>query len=152
MEALALAWLFVCLSGCLLSVYACYRHVSAANDVAHDLRSTRARVIAAEAYGTALEGQHEKLLGRLKTLEGRFYATRGPIAEESQTVTPMKRVDAEPACENWLQAQVDGPRSVAASCECDFCVRQREQRAREKAAILALHAKGAPRPRSNGSE
>lgn len=148
MEAITVVAALAVMLVCSFCVFACYRHVGVAQDVAHDLRSARAKVIAQEAMLGALEAKVDKLGARLRSAEGYYHATKVPL----QPSTDVKRVEAVPACENWLQAQIDGPRSTAASCECDYCTEQREQRAREKAAILALHAKGAPRPRSNGSE
>jgi hypothetical protein len=51
-------------------------------------------------------------------------------------------------CDNWLTAQVEGPRSKAAGCECAYCLRQRAVRATEKARILAERS----RAKANGSE
>lgn len=36
-------------------------------------------------------------------------------------------------CENYLKAQVEGPRSPAAACECDYCNEQRAARAEFRA-------------------
>lgn len=71
---------------------------------------------------------------RLEKLSGRFYRS---LRDDE----PDPRPDNYPptvqgSCDNWSAALLQGPRSAAASCECDFCVGMREQRKREKAAIL----------------
>lgn len=54
----------------------------------------------------------------------------------------------EPVCDNWAEAQLQGPLSNAASCACAYCLRQRASRAVEKARILAERN----RAKANGSE
>lgn len=57
-------------------------------------------------------------------------------------------VDLTGTCENWLAAQLEGPRSKAAACECAYCLRARAERAAEKSRILAERN----RAKANGSE
>jgi hypothetical protein len=64
---------------------------------------------------------------------------------------PVTQIEPEltsPVCDNWLAAQLEGPRSKSAACMCAYCLAARAARAAEKAAILAERN----RAKANGSE
>lgn len=75
--------------------------------------------------------KHAEIQRRFAGRFDQYVGTRklAPAAAQSPPV--------EGSCDNWTQALVDGPRSAAASCECDYCVGMRARRRAEKAAILA---------------
>lgn len=79
----------------------------------------------------ALEGAVESLAAQHRRLAGKFHADKAERAETALT-DPMA-LGTHPqaiaaACENYLTAQREGPRSEAASCECDYCVSRRADR------------------------
>jgi len=90
----------------------------------------------------------ESLRKQLASLRGKFYATKEapPLVVQPGLPQPGDL----PACDNWLAAQLEGPRSRAAACDCRYCLEQRHHRAQQKAAILA--ARAAPSRPVNGSE
>jgi hypothetical protein len=66
-----------------------------------------------------------------------------PVTEIAPSFDPHAQT-----CDNWLAAQLEGPRSKAAACMCAYCLSARAARAAEKAAILAERN----RAKANGSE
>lgn len=140
---------------CGLCVWAAFRHAERAHDSAQELRNSRGRIIAAE-------GSLESLNLQLQRLRGQFHAFKTAIEDgPAQLFEPRETYAADPIathnlvpkapfCENYGRAQVEGPRSPAASCECGYCVEMRERRRLTKEALLpkgaaaqARHAKEA---------
>lgn len=94
------------------------------------LRTERDRV-------TVCERELDALRRQLQKLSGKFYA-----AQREATPEPLDSNPPAPAvvCENWGLAQQQGPRSEAASCECDYCVgRRRDRRAFRNQQAAAGH-------------
>lgn len=155
MDILFTAFALLCLSACALCVYACIRHASEAFEAVTDLRGMRARLVGLDAALTEIDGRFEKLTIRLKRLEGRFYAERSAVVAQARdplTIDAFSRVndaEAAAACDNWQAAQLEGPRSKAAECQCAYCLAQRAARAAEKARILAERRPSKP---VNGGE
>lgn len=165
MDILFTAFALLCLSACVLCVYACIKHAGDAYGCVEDLRGMRGRLIGAEGAEAALEAKLDKFQAKLKSLEGRFYAERHKREEredsddeprlgygdgnKDQQFLPLAAgtLLASAQCENWTQAQVDGPRSKAAECECAYCIGARAARRAQKAAILAERNR-----KVNGSE
>jgi hypothetical protein len=74
-----------------------------------------------------IQNQQVKLAHMVKSAVGRLdYSRRGQPPEASAVGA---------GCENFALAQLEGPTSAAASCECDYCVSMREARSRVKAAL-----------------
>lgn len=102
------------------------RHAERALRAAKKLESARGRLVSLESAVDSLDRSHRKL-------SGRFYAERQErlADEEDDKQTPAL---ANIGCDNWRIAAIEGPRSEAASCECDYCVSMREARRQMKAA------------------
>jgi hypothetical protein len=99
----------------------------------------------------AAKKSHRSELGRVWQKFDGFELARPPphALDFTREDWEMRGVKLEQtACENWTAAQLEGPRSKAATCECAYCLRQRAARAAEKAAILAERN----RAKANGSE
>lgn len=110
----------------LLLVVGVYYAYVAARSAEHADREGRrlgtflARVIALEGGLEQLNKQHRKLAGA-------FHATRYQD-ELALTNNAPDNKQLLPACENWVTAQRDGPRSTAARCECAYCTERRAER------------------------
>ena len=90
-----------------------------------------------------LDQQHRKLAGR-------FYVSlrrdRVPNLHEEWQPLPGNGGDLGrgldtrppngPVCENWSLAQLEGPKSAAARCECEYCESMRRARRAVKAALV----------------
>jgi hypothetical protein len=87
-----------------------------------------------------LEGALAQLANQHRKLEGRFYGTLGAararIEETKDAIETPQPSDVLVVCENWSKAQKTGPKSDAASCQCDYCVAMRELRHNVKAALV----------------
>jgi len=109
------------------------RHSDRAESAARKLEHARGRLVSLEAAVDSIDRSHRKL-------SGRFYAERAERAEasaepdygEPETLAVLQGT----MCNNWRLAAVEGPRSVAASCECDYCVSMREARRQIKAQLV----------------
>lgn len=140
MDILLTALALAALAGCFLAYTRCQR---CADDAADDLR--RCDELALKLRGelariTALEGGYEQLHSQHRKLAGKFYARDYYDRQHDLDNAPPGITAPQlltPACENWAAAQLEGPKSKAAACECGYCLAQRAARAREKAAILA---------------
>lgn len=93
-------------------------------------------------FGAAL-GQlkgHEARLdsqeSQLNKLRGMVYAVKRELAEEEpEPAAPSTTAHPNPdawltPCENWKLAQLDGPGSRAAACECGYCTSMRAEKER----------------------
>lgn len=136
MNVIALSTVY---SLCVLGIagYLCWRageYAKRAELSANRLMQMRGRLIGVE--------------GAVSTLDTRIRALNGKVARE-------RRDDARPdnfpptlplqvptdICDNWADAQVHGPMSPAARCDCAYCTAMRAARRTEKAAILATRQK-----------
>lgn len=125
MEILFTACSFVALLGCVLAYTRSEReaetsatHCRNAERAAMSLRTERDRV-------TVLERETEALRRELRKLSGKFYASQ---REHEQVLDIIQDADDPPVCENYAVAQREGPKSTAASCECDYCTRRRKEK------------------------
>lgn len=127
------------------------RH-NAADDIAK-LKAERDRV-------TVLERDTEALRRELRKLSGKFYASQRDAENDLDAQRYYERTGIPASvlpgnapttavCENYAAAQLEGPSSKAAKCECLYCMTRRNARAAEKAAILAARAATKP---VNGGE
>lgn len=128
--------------GSLLALTRTQRAQERVEDTARQLRTALGRV-------TALEGLHEALLAQHKKLNGRFYAHLQEHEQAVDQAEPAVNTPDGPAppwtltpdgpaplCQNYHQAQIDGPRSAAAKCECGYCVEMRARREAVKRALV----------------
>jgi hypothetical protein len=77
-----------------------------------------------------VETEIAALRSGLARVRGKVYAEPKPVLmQESMTF-------ASDVCENWHIAQVDGPGSDAARCECDYCLGRRAIRESERARLV----------------
>lgn len=116
------------------------RYAAKCENHANRLRGMLARIPAVEAHSDGVEKQ-------LSKLRGTFYAFKAAIedgpaelfrqdefSQRERGIARPNSGDNEPAfCANYGQAQIEGPRSEAASCECGYCVEMRERRAEFRA-------------------
>lgn len=115
------------------------------------LRDERARV-------TVVERDLDALRRELRKLSGKFYASQrdcqpielhpdychehGGHLRDSPACDVEKRRPLE-VCENWAVAKHEGPHSDAAKCDCLYCMTQRADRARTRAALVPKGAQAA---------
>ena len=92
----------------------------------------------------AVKRVHRSELGRV----WQKFSSFDVPAPEPEVVDVYPDVGGGKTCDNWCLAQLEGPRSPAAECQCTYCLTQRASRAREKARILAERN----RAKANGSE
>lgn len=119
---------------CTLAAVVAWWAATVANRRLNDCERAVNRVRALAGRVTALEGGAESLLLMHRKLSGRFYAA---MAErpEPEPEPQLDLIDA-PTCDNYRQAQIDGPRSAAAQCQCNYCAGMRESRQKVKAALV----------------
>lgn len=91
------------------------------------LKTMRGRLIANEHSIEALAAAHKKFVGKISK-ERALVEQPSPPAEEQQLF--------EDECENYRVAQIEGPLSQAASCECEFCVAKRAARRAVKNVLM----------------
>lgn len=119
-------------------VWACYRHAERANDAQLACGRAAGKLNAMAGRVIALEGALETLGAQHRKLSGKFHA-----AKDSETPRPADVGSAPaglrtpaPYCDNFQMAQLQGPQSDAASCECGYCVEMRARRSAIKAELL----------------
>lgn len=85
-----------------------------------------------------LEQGLENLIGQHRRLSGKFYQMQDRVSERDTEPEPSHEYDAVQVvtCENFLAAQIEGPMSKAARCDCAYCNWQRAERARTRATLL----------------
>jgi len=118
--------------------YIAYAHAQRANDAQVACARAAGKLNAMTGRVIALEGALESLTAQHRRLSGKFHA-----AQHSET-PPSADVGLAPAelrtpatyCENFQRGQLEGPMSVAASCECDYCTEMRNRRRATKAELL----------------
>lgn len=94
---------------------------------------------------TATERELEALRRELRKLSGKFYASQReqpdddpPPVSERDTAPPV----VAPFCANYGQAQIEGPNSKAARCECDYCAEMRARRDLSRAQLVPKTVQG----------
>lgn len=116
---------------------------------AERLLGMRSELGAVEAALQSLTAQHRKLAGRVYADE----YWNGQRAEQPQldVHAPVSERDTG-GCENYRIAQIEGPQSQAAKCECALCVEARAARAAFRSQVVPKTARGvAELARLNGS-
>lgn len=90
----------------------------------------------------AVEGELKTLGSQHRRLSGRFYKHLDQIAlndpgDDFARDTPARPApSAAPFCANYGQAQVEGPTSPAARCECAYCAEMRLRREQFRSEVL----------------
>lgn len=159
MPTLILALASLCALLCTAFAYVAYAHAALA--ARGHARAAMAEQACARAAGKlnamsgrviALEGALESLATQHRRLSGKFHATKNSETPPSADVglAPAELRTPATYCENFQRGQLEGPMSVAASCECDYCTEMRERRRATKAELLPAARKatlGASRTR-----
>lgn len=111
--------------------------------VAEALRLTRIT-----AGITAFETRIDGIDSRLRKLAGSYYVGLRRDRAVHEEWDPVPDSDSHgqvgvrggapngSVCENWALAQLDGPQSKAARCDCEYCDSMRRARAAVKAALV----------------
>lgn len=107
-----------------------------AENEARSLRVMRGRIIALEAAHESLHQRHQKLAGKYYASAANADAT---VERCPNTQDFVGDEHAPGWCENYGLAQVQGPQSKAAKCECAFCEHMREQRAALRKSLPVNH-------------
>lgn len=109
---------------------------------------------------TELAVRVDRLGAQLRKLSGRFYVSRredradDDLHQERRTVPDDgsgRRLDVGTQypngspCEHWSLAQLEGPQSAHARCECEYCESMRRARAAVKAALVPRGAEAVAR-------
>ena len=106
------------------------------------LLTMRGRVVGLEGALESLDSKHRKLAARI-------YADEHHGNRPSPHPVEREIAHVQGACENYARAQVEGPLSAAARCECAYCVAMRAQRDAFRSAAVPKHVVGA---RVNGDQ
>lgn len=110
----------------------------AAESTAMKLRAERDRVTVAERELDALRRE-------LRKLSGKFYSAMRELDAVEEIVTPPfdpKPQTGFPVCDNWLDAQTQGPSSEAAKCTCPYCEFRRGERLRQRDELVPKTVQG----------
>jgi hypothetical protein len=99
---------------------------------------------------TVLERELDAIRRELRKVAGKFYAITSPPPIPDDHDEP-RAARAEPFCPNFGAAQLEGPTSPAASCECGYCSEMRDRRAAARKADLP-RARLLTGGKANGSE
>ena len=123
-----------------LVVYWAYRAQSdrlACERAVRRVEAMRGRLITLEASVDSLDRSHRKLSGKF---HAEMHRSSGEMEERIDAAQQLdvnrQELAGVIACDNFKIAQIDGPTSPAASCECDYCTRQRELRRAIKAQLM----------------
>lgn len=110
---------------------------------------TADRLRSAMATISGLEASTESLTQQLQKLRGTFYAFKAAVEEPQPTVDYDESGNfypPEPApgqiCENFRVAQLEGPTSPAAQCDCGYCAAMRQAREQLRARAVPRTATG----------
>jgi len=145
LAALLSTWLFFRASALVREAYgAIHAHERAANK----LNAMAGRVVSLEGAVESLAAQHRKL-------SGKFYALASEYREEHEADDEQERLGygdgnvdqrsfalTASICDNWSVAQITGPNSDAASCECSYCVGRRAERRALRSALVPKTVQG----------
>jgi hypothetical protein len=140
----------VLLTGCAICAALCgwfaYIATSARDSCAHSearLQTQRGRIVGLAGALENLHAQHRKLAGRVyadkQWRDAR--ASGGDFTREDWEAHGVKLDNPTHTlvgvvCDNWRIAQVEGPTSQAARCECAYCVEARANRAHVRSQLL----------------
>ena len=102
------------------------------------LRQER-KLLDERARVTVCERELDALRRELRKLAGKFYATQREYELAQEAGSDLMATDAEEQvefCENYGSAQLLGPASAAAQCQCGYCLTRRQERdAMRKASV-----------------
>lgn len=112
----------------------------AVSRTAKRLDTMRGRFIALEAAFDSLEASHRKLTGQFHAAKRELIAADEEREFQEEARGPLPDVTV---CDNYKLAQLQGPMSEAASCECDYCLRKRSERAAIRAELRKTFPKHA---------
>lgn len=118
----------IVLLGCFWAFWATTQALARVLVAADRLERMRSTV---SGHDARIESQH----AQLNQVRGMVYALRRRDEPEPQAPTGPSGLSYD-ACENWRTAQLEGPTSRAATCECAYCTSMRDARAAVKRAML----------------
>jgi len=122
---------------CGACVLACYLHLDQVRKIEHRLTSLRTLVSSTAAELDNLRMQVQKLRGQFFAFKQAVEDGPAEMFEEVSAKAPAGWDHGLPIlCENYHRAQVDGPLSQAAKCDCAYCVEMRERRARARSELI----------------
>lgn len=148
----------ICAFATMFACWFCFRTAqSSAENVQEAFRTCAAtgvelsKVRAERARVTVLERENEALRKWIQRVDGKLSSLQREMPPYEPAEADLNRagdVLAAPlsanltVCENYAQAQREGPLSAAASCDCPYCTAKRTERdaLREKARQLPSHA------------
>lgn len=156
MHILLMACSFVALLGCLWTFTRAQRVADDAAESERQAQRTALKLTEDRTRLTAAEREIETLRRELRKLSGKFYAAMREAEEEAAELEDQREAappyvigarDATgglfaPVCENYQQAQVEGPQSAAARCECRYCLEMRQRRAAVRSALVPKTVQG----------
>jgi len=151
MNLLLTVCLLVIPSACAFAVWRCIVYMDLARGHSHEAEAYALAVREQRDRLTVMEREVEALRRELRKLGGKVHAH---IASEQVDFVHDERahVQARAAlCENYALAQVDGPLSAAARCDCQYCSDMRAHRAAARKADLP-RARLLTGGKANGSE
>jgi len=125
---------------CIACVVACYVHLDEVRKIQHRLGTMRSAVTGNTAELEGLKAQVQKLRGQFFAFKQAF--EDGPSElfreadERSRADLHLLHKPLPGVCENYQRAQVDGPRSDAAKCECAYCEEMRLRRALARGELI----------------
>lgn len=133
------------LASCIFCAYMAYTFVQRCETVANRLRASTGRI-------TGLEGSVDSLTQQLQKLRGTFYAFKAAAEppdfadfDDHKRPNPVVPEVRSPFCANYGQAQIEGPLSPAARCECGYCEEMRQRRSELRARHVPKTAQGQAR-------
>lgn len=106
--------------------------------------SLRARVLALEGCAETITAQHRKLAGKYYQEMADVQARLDELPDDGEpmfgrddgTVGPRAAEWPSVVCANWAEAQIEGPLSTFAQCECGYCSAMRAERERVKRELV----------------
>lgn len=118
---------------CSVCAYVARESAQRAAHSEHRLSIMRGQVAGLEAALMGLDAKHQKLAGRVYADE--FWRGKRLNQPDLALDGVDAAADAALTCENWKRAQLEGPMSPAAKCECAYCENRREVRAQRRASM-----------------
>jgi len=153
MDLLFTAIQLVILIACVLALTRTERIFDACRELRGEIESTCARILEERSRLTGLERDVDALRRELRKLSGKFYAAQREAQDDAEdldtyandltaTHNLIAHANRASICDNWSVAQIAGPNSDAASCECSYCVGRRAERRALRAALVPKTVQG----------
>jgi len=133
----------VILTGCVLALTRTEKLYDGCRELRDEIERICGKVAEERSRLTGLERDVDALRRELRKLSGKFYAAQR--AEEDDAGSwdaPLAHAIPASICDNWSVAQIAGPNSDAASCECSYCVGRRAERRALRAALVPKTVQG----------